>query len=147
MVNGINHIAIAVRSISERGQFYEKVLGARFAGIEEVPSQKVRVGFFLVGPEGQHTRIELLEATSEDSPVARFIAKRGEGLHHIAFAVDDLPARLAELKDKGVRLVDDEPRPGAHRTAIAFLHPQASGGVLTELCEPVLPLSPEEEKK
>jgi len=136
MVLGINHIAIAVRSIDERRGFYEQVLGARFEGIEEVTSQKVRVAFLVVGEAGHEVRLELLEATGPDSPVAAFIQKRGEGLHHLAFAVDDLERRLRELGQQGVRLIDEEPRPGAHGTEIAFLHPQASGGVLTELCQP-----------
>jgi len=134
-VKMVNHIGIAVKSIDEHRPFYEKVLGARYEGIEEVPSQKVRVGFFTVGAEGHEVRVELLEATAPDSPVASFIAKRGEGLHHIAYAVEDLPGRLAELRAAGVRLIDDTPRPGAHHTRIAFLHPKSSGGVLTELCE------------
>lgn len=128
----IDHIGIAVRSIAERRPFYEQALGARFEGIEEVADQKVRVAFFQVG----EVRLELLEATSEDSPVARFIARRGEGLHHIAYAVEELARRLAELEQQGVRLIDKQPRPGAHGTAIAFLHPQSTGGVLTELCQP-----------
>jgi methylmalonyl-CoA/ethylmalonyl-CoA epimerase len=132
MVKSINHIGIAVRSIAERRAFYEQVLGARFEGIEEVADQKVRVAFFQVG----EVRIELLEATAPDSPVATFIAKRGEGVHHLAFGVEDLPARLAELRAGGIKLIDETPRRGAHGTEIAFLHPQASGGVLTELCQP-----------
>jgi methylmalonyl-CoA/ethylmalonyl-CoA epimerase len=131
MVKSINHIGIAVRSIAERRGFYEQVLGARFEGIEEVADQKVRVAFFQVG----EVRLELLEATAPDSPVAAFIAKRGEGVHHLAFAVDDLPARLAELRTGGIKLIDQSPRRGAHGTEIAFLHPSASGGVLTELCQ------------
>jgi methylmalonyl-CoA/ethylmalonyl-CoA epimerase len=132
----INHIGIAVRSIDAHRAFYETVLGARFAGIEEVPSQKVKVGFFLVGPEGNEVRIELLEPTSADSPIAGFLEKRGEGVHHLAYTVDDLPARLAALREHGYRLVDEVPREGAHQTKIAFLHPKSSHGVLTELCEP-----------
>jgi methylmalonyl-CoA/ethylmalonyl-CoA epimerase len=132
----INHIGIAVRSIAKHRRFYETVLGARFDGIEKVASQKVKVGFFLVGAPGHEVRIELLEATAPDSPIATFIEKRGEGIHHLAYTVDDLPARLAVLSRHGVRLIDEEPRPGAHHTRIAFLHPKSTGGVLTELCEP-----------
>lgn len=131
-VQAVNHIGIAVRSIADSRTFYEKVLGARYEGKETVPGQKVRVAFFTVGP----VRIELLEPTEAASPVAAFIEKRGEGIHHIAYSVSDLPARLAELKAAGVRLIDEEPRPGAHDSRIAFLHPKATGGVLTELCEP-----------
>ena len=132
----LNHIGIAVRSIEEHRPFYQSVLGARFEGIEEVPSQKVKVGFFLLGPPGHEVRLELLEPTSPDSPVAVFLEKRGEGIHHLAYTVDDLQARLAALREHGVRLVDEVPREGAHHTRIAFLHPKSSHGVLTELCEP-----------
>lgn len=134
MINpkGVNHIGIAVKSIDKHRQFYEETLGAEFEGIEEVPSQKVRVGFFKVG----EVRLELLEPTDIESSVARFLNDRGEGLHHIAYTVADLPARLAELKAGGVRLVDETPRVGAHHMQIAFLHPKSSASVLTELCEP-----------
>jgi methylmalonyl-CoA/ethylmalonyl-CoA epimerase len=132
----LNHIGIAVRSIEEHKAFYQSVLGARFEGIEEVPSQKVKVAFFLLGSPGHEVRLELLEPTSSDSPVAGFMEKRGEGIHHLAYTVDDLPARLAALREHGVRLIDEVPREGAHHTRIAFLHPKSSQGVLTELCEP-----------
>src|SRR5690606_33658068 len=128
----INHIGIAVRSIEAQRPFYEQTLGARFEGIEDVPDQKVRVAFFSVGPEGHAVRLELLEPTSPDSTVAQFIEKRGEGLHHVAYTVDDIEARLDALRRGGVRLIDETPRPGAHHTRIAFLHPKSSGGVLTE---------------
>lgn len=133
----INHIGIAVRSIDAQRPFYEQTLGARFEGIEDVPDQKVRVAFFSVGPEGHAVRLELLEPTSPDSTVAQFIEKRGEGLHHVAYTVDDIEARLDALRRGGVRLIDETPRPGAHHTRIAFLHPKSSGGVLTELCQPL----------
>lgn len=132
----VNHIGIAVRSIEAHRPFYEDILGARFEGTEEVPDQQVRVAFFAVGPEGHEVRLELLEPTSEASPVAKFLEKRGEGMHHVAYTVEGIEGRLADLKAAGVRLIDEAPRPGAHRTRIAFLHPRASGGVLTELCEP-----------
>ncbi len=132
MVKRVNHIGIAVRSIAERRAFYEQVLGARFEGIEEVPDQKVRVAFFLVG----EVRIELIEPAAPDSLLAAYLQKRGEGLHHIAFTVEDLPQRLAELRARGIKLIDEAPRTGAHGMRIAFIHPQVSGGVLTELCEP-----------
>ncbi|MGD8453470.1 MAG: methylmalonyl-CoA epimerase [Phycisphaerae bacterium] len=131
-VEGVSHVGIAVHSITEARSFYEKVLGAHYEGEETVPGQKVRVAFFTVGP----VRLELLEPTEATSPVAAFLEKRGEGVHHIAYSVSDLSARLAELKAAGVRLIDEEPRPGAHESRIAFLHPKATGGVLTELCEP-----------
>lgn len=132
----INHIGIAVRSIEAHRDFYASTLGARFEGIEEVPDQQVRVAFFLVGPPGHAVRLELLEPTSAESPIARHLDRRGEGLHHVAYTVDDLPARLAALRAGGVALVDEVPRAGAHGMAIAFLHPKATGGVLTELCAP-----------
>ena len=132
----INHIGIAVRSIANQREFYEQVLGARYDGVEEVPSQKVRVAFFLVGPPGAEVRLELLEPTSPDSPVAGFLEKRGEGIHHLAYTVDGIDAILTKLKDSGLRLIDEQARVGAHHSRIAFLHPKTSGGVLTELCEP-----------
>ena len=132
----IDHIGIAVRSIANQREFYEQVLGARYDGVEEVPSQKVRVAFFLVGPPGAEVRLELLEPTSPDSPVAGFLEKRGEGIHHLAYTVDGIDAILKKLKDSGLRLIDEQARVGAHHSRIAFLHPRASGGVLTEICEP-----------
>lgn len=134
MINAkaVNHIGIAVHSIAERRDFYETILGADFESIEEVPSQKVRVGFFKVGD----VRLELLEPTDPSSSVAAFLEKRGEGLHHVAYTVDDIEKRLSELKLGRVRLIDEVPRPGAHGMQIAFVHPKDSGGVLTELCEP-----------
>ena len=131
-VKAINHIGIAVRSIEAQRSFYEGTLGAVFEGLEDVPDQKVRVGFFRIGD----VRLELLEPTDPSSPVAAFLDKRGEGLHHVALTVDSLEARIAELKKSGVRMIDDVPRPGAHHMRIAFLHPKSTFGVLTELCEP-----------
>jgi methylmalonyl-CoA/ethylmalonyl-CoA epimerase len=132
-VKAINHIGIAVRSLDAHRTFYEGTLGAVFEGVEDVPDQKVRVGFFRIG----EIRLELLEPTDSTSTIASFLEKRGEGLHHVAFTVDSIEARIAELKQSGVRMIDDTPRPGAHHMRIAFLHPKSSGGVLTELCEPV----------
>lgn len=134
--NAINHIGIAVRSIDAHRDYYENVLGARFAGIEDVTDQNIRVAFFEVGPPGHAVKLELLEPTSEDSTIAKFIEKRGEGMHHIAYTVDDIEGRLADLKEGNIQLVDEKPRMGAHNTQIAFLHPRSTGGVLTELCEP-----------
>ncbi len=131
-VRAVNHIGIAVRSIEAQKPFYEGALGAVFEGVEEVPDQKVRVGFFRVND----VRLELLEPTDPTSTVAAFLEKRGEGLHHIAFTVENLEARIAELKQSGLRMIDDAPRSGAHHMRIAFLHPKSSSGVLTELCEP-----------
>ena len=131
MTKKINHIGVAVRSIEESLPLYRDVLGMTFEGDEVVVEQKVRVAFLAIG----ESKIELLEPTSDDSPVAKFIEKNGEGTHHIAYEVDDLAATLVELKAKGVRLIDETPRTGAHGTQIAFLHPKATKGVLTELCQ------------
>ncbi len=131
-VQSVNHIGIAVRSIAAQRPCYEGALGAVFEGEEVVPDQKVRVGFFRVGD----VRLELLEPTDPTSTVAAFLEKRGEGLHHIAFGVDKIEDRIAELKQAGLRMIDDTPRPGAHHMRIAFLHPKSTFGVLTELCEP-----------
>ncbi len=128
----VNHIGIAVSSIDAQREYYENVLGAEFDGIEEVAEQKVRVGFFRVGD----VKLELLEPTSPDSTVAKFIEKKGEGLHHVAFTVEGIQERLNELKTNGVRLIDETPRKGAHHMNIAFLHPKSTHGILTELCEP-----------
>ncbi|MCB5265500.1 MAG: methylmalonyl-CoA epimerase [Candidatus Cloacimonetes bacterium] len=130
MVKKISHIGIAVKNLEEGIAFYEK-LGLKLEAIEEVPSQMVRVAFLPCGD----TRIELLQPTSEDSPVAKFIEKKGEGIQHLAFAVDDLPQALKDIEAEGVRLIDKEPRPGAHQADIAFLHPKSTNGVLIELCK------------
>ncbi|MDT8422222.1 MAG: methylmalonyl-CoA epimerase [Desulfuromonadales bacterium] len=132
MTKKISHLGIAVESIEAAAPYYRDILGMAFEGTEVVAEQKVRVAFFVVG----ESRIELLEPTDENSPVARFLAKNGSGIHHVAYEVADLAAELARLKAAGVRLVDEVPRLGAHGARIAFLHPQASGGVLTELCQP-----------
>ena len=131
-VKALNHVGIAVRSIDAQRAFYEGTLGAEFEGMEEVPDQKVRVGFFRVND----VRLELLEPTDPSSTVQSFLDKRGEGLHHLAFTVASIQDRIDELKASGVRMIDDTPRPGAHHMQIAFLHPKSSCGVLTELCEP-----------
>lgn len=128
----INHIGIAVKSIAEHHSYYQDVLGAVFEGEEVVTDQKVKVAFYRVG----EVRLELLEPTDPTSTVAGFIEKRGEGIHHVAYSVDGLPERLAQLKAGGVRLIDEKPRPGAHHMQIAFLHPKSTCGILTELCEP-----------
>ena len=132
-VKAINHIGIAVRSIEAHRPFYEGTLGATYEGIEEVADQKVKVGFFRVGD----VRLELLEPSDPSSTIASFLDKKGEGLHHVAYTVDDIESRIAELKQGGIRLIDETPRPGAHHTRIAFLHPKSSCSILTELCEPI----------
>lgn len=127
----IEHIGIAVNSIAEAIPFYEKVLGLKCYNIEEVADQKVKTAFFMIG----QTKIELLESTDPEGPVGRFIEKRGEGIHHIAFAVDGIEDRLREAEQAGIRLIDTTPRAGAEGMTIAFLHPKSTFGVLTELCE------------
>jgi methylmalonyl-CoA epimerase len=130
MIKHISHIGIAVSDLEKGIALYEK-LGLKLESIEEVPSQKVKVAFFPCGD----TRIELLAPTAEDSPVAKYIEKKGEGVQHIAFAVDDLPAELAAKETDGIQLIDKEPRPGAHGADIAFLHPKSTLGVLIEFCK------------
>ena len=127
----IEHLGIVVPSIAEALPYYEGVLGMTCYAIEEVADQKVKTAFFKVG----QTKIELLEPTSEDSTIAKFIEKRGEGIHHLAFATDGVANALAEVEAKGVRLIDKAPRKGAEGLNIAFLHPKSTLGVLTELCE------------
>jgi methylmalonyl-CoA/ethylmalonyl-CoA epimerase len=127
----IEHIGIAVKSIKEQLPYYEGILGLKCYNIETVEDQKVKTAFFMIG----QTKIELLEPTSEESTVAKFIEKRGEGIHHIAFATKNLSESLQEIEAKGVRLIDTQPRAGAEGLNIAFLHPKSTGSVLTELCE------------
>ena len=127
----IEHIGIAVSNLEESIKFYEDVLGFKCYAIEEVKDQKVRTAFFMVG----QTKIELLESTDPEGPIGKFIEKRGEGVHHIAYAVEGLEDALVHMESKGVRLIDQQPRKGAEGLHIAFLHPKSTGGVLTELCE------------
>ncbi len=126
----IEHIGIAVSNLESSIHFYEEVLGLKCYKTEEVADQKVRTAFFMAG----ETKIELLESTDPEGPVAKFIEKRGEGLHHIAYSVDDLSGSLREAELKGVKLIDQAPREGADGLRIAFLHPKSTSGVLTELC-------------
>ncbi len=130
-VEKIDHIGIAVDSIKNWRDYYEKVLGLEYTGSEEVAEQKVRVAFFKIG----ESRIELLEPTTDDSAIAKFLETRGSGIHHIAIRVNDINVALARHREAGARLVDNEPRTGAHNMLIAFIHPKSSGGVLLELCE------------
>jgi len=130
-ISHIEHIGIAVKSLEAAIPYYEETLGLKCYATEEVAEQKVRTAFFKVG----QTKIELLEATSDDSPIAAFIEKKGEGIHHIAFSVDKVGAALTEMGEKEVRLIDKTPRNGAEGLLIGFLHPKSTGGVLTELCE------------
>ncbi|MCB9554840.1 MAG: methylmalonyl-CoA epimerase [Deltaproteobacteria bacterium] len=129
-INKIAHIAIAVRDLETQVAFYRDVLGLELAGREVVADQQVKVAMFRVGS----SMIELLEPTSEQSPIAKYLERRGEGIHHIAYDVDDVAAVLRELADKQVRLIDDAPRDGAHGAKIAFVHPRSTFGVLSEFC-------------
>jgi len=132
LVTGIDHIGIAVKQLDEVMRLYRDVLGLRLEGIHVVQEQKVRIAFFSTGGE---TRIELLEPTDAESPVAKFIESRGEGVHHIALKVKNIEAVLEELKAKSLRLVDEKPRIGADGAKIAFIHPKSTRNVLYELCE------------
>jgi methylmalonyl-CoA/ethylmalonyl-CoA epimerase len=131
MLTKINHIGIAVASLDATLPFYRDNLSMDVAGIEEVAEQKVRVALLQVG----ESKIELLEPTSPESPVAKFLEKNGPGIHHIAYEVEDLEAAIAKLTEDGMRMIDALPRNGAHGTRIAFVHPKSSNGVLTELCQ------------
>jgi methylmalonyl-CoA/ethylmalonyl-CoA epimerase len=130
-VKHIDHIGIAVKSIEEGKRFFTDILGLRFEKEETVEEQKVKTGFFPI----TDSELELLESTAPDGPVAKFIEARGEGVQHIAFRVEDIDDALKELKEKGVRLIDQEPRKGAGGARIAFIHPKETHGVLVELCE------------
>lgn len=130
-VRKVSHIGIAVEQLAAQVPFYRDQLGLQLIGEEEVVDQGVRVAIFQVGD----TRIELLEPTRPDSPIARFLERRGPGLHHLAYGVDEVGGVLARLKQQGCRLIDEQPRAGAHGAQIAFIHPQATGGVLSELCQ------------
>jgi methylmalonyl-CoA epimerase len=132
MIKGVDHVGIAVKSIDEAKKFWVDTLGLKLSHIEEVPEQKVRVAILKAG----ETTIELLEPTSPDSPIQRFIEKRGEGLHHLTLETDKLAERLQELKVANVALINEQPRIGAGGASIAFLHPKSAHGVLVELCEP-----------
>lgn len=127
----IEHIGIAVKSLEESIKYYENILGLKCYAIEEVKDQKVRTAFFMVG----QTKIELLESTDPEGPIGKFIEKKGEGIHHLAFAVENLEGALTEVEGQGVQLIDKTPRKGAEGLHIGFLHPKSTYGVLTELCE------------
>ena len=127
----IEHLGIAVKSLDTAIPFWEKLLGTKCYNIEEVPAQKVRTAFLKIG----QTKIELLESTAEDGPIAKFIEKKGEGIQHVAFAVEGLENTLAECEAEGIQLIDKAPRGGAEGLSIAFLHPKSTGSELGELCE------------
>ncbi len=130
MIKQIDHLGIAVRNLDASIEYYEKALGLHCHGREEVESQKVKTAFFEAGD----VHIELLEPTSEDSPIAKFLEKNGEGIHHIAFAVEDINDQLKQAKESGVRVIHEVPFEGAANKLVAFLHPKSTGGVLTEFC-------------
>ncbi len=130
-IDKLDHIGIAVESIEEGLKYYRDVLGMEYLSEEEVTEQNVRVAFLKLG----ESRIELLEPTSSDSPIAKFLEKRGVGIHHIAILVDDIEAALSNHRKAGARLIDETPRVGAHNMLIAFVHPKSTGGVLLELCQ------------
>ena len=129
-ISHIEHIGIAVQSLEEAIPYYEKTLGMKCYAIEEVADQKVKTAFFMVG----QTKIELLESTDPAGPIGKFLEKKGQGVHHIAFAVDDINSALKELDEKGVQLIDKTARKGAEGLNIGFLHPKSTMGVLTEIC-------------
>lgn len=129
-MNKVENIGIAVKSLKDSEIIFQDILGTESYKMESVTSENVNTLFFQLG----ETKIELLEATSEDSPIAKFIEKKGEGLHHIAFHVDDIQEKIEELKEKGYRMIHDVPKAGADDKIIAFMHPKSSNGVLVELC-------------
>lgn len=131
MVKKVDHIGIAVSNLEDALKFYEEVLGMSLQGTEIVEEQKVKVAFLPIGD----TEIELLESTDKEGPIAKFIEKKGEGIQHIAYRVEDIEKELEEMKKKGIRLIDEKPRYGAGGAKIAFLHPQSTNGVLVELCQ------------
>jgi len=127
----IDHLGIAVKAVADAAKMYEQVLGLKVSSMDQVDDQGVRVAMLDIG----ESRFELLEATRPDSPIGKFVAKRGEGLHHVAVQVEDIEAALAQLKAAGIRLIDETPRKGAHNTRVAFIHPAGTHGVLLELVE------------
>ncbi|HEY3130662.1 MAG TPA: methylmalonyl-CoA epimerase [Acidobacteriota bacterium] len=142
MIKKIDHLALAIRSIEASRKFFNSVLGLELEAIENVEDQGVKVGMLKVGD----AYIELLEATSPESPVARFIEKRGEGFHHLTLEVDDIDAELGRLRTMGVKLIDERARLGARGSRIAFIHPQSTGGILIELCQQPMRVSREDGK-
>jgi len=130
-IQQIDHIGVAVKGIDEAGRFYADILGLKIADMETVADQRVNVAFIPIA----NSEVELLESTDPDGPVAKYIQARGEGIQHVAFRVENIEEALAELKEKGVRLIDQEPRKGAGGARIAFIHPRETNGVLVELCQ------------
>lgn len=131
MLKKINHVAIAVNNIEEAAGFYQDILGLNFSGTEVVKDQKTKVAFFSIG----ESNIELVQPAEKDSPLVKFLETKGQGIHHVCFEVDDIESEVKALLDKGAKLIDQKPRPGAHNTKVSFIHPKSSNGVLIELCE------------
>jgi methylmalonyl-CoA/ethylmalonyl-CoA epimerase len=131
MLKKINHIAIAVNNLEEAAKFYQDVMGLTLSGVEVVTAQKTKVGFFKIG----ESNIELVQPAEPDSPLVKFLETKGQGIHHICFEVEDIESEVKSYLEKGATLIDQKPRPGAHNTEVAFVHPKSSGGVLIELCE------------
>ena len=131
MLKKIHHIALAVDNLAESAKFYQNCLGLELTGIETVSAQKTTVGFFQIGASS----IELVQPAEPDSPIQKFLAAKGQGIHHICFEVDDIDAEVKDLLEKGATLIDRAPRPGAHNARVAFIHPKSAGGVLIELVE------------
>ena len=131
MVKKLDHIAIAVHNLDEAAKFYQDMLGLELRNVEVVKEQKTKVGFFRAG----ETNIELVEPAADDSPLVKFLETKGPGIHHLCFEVDDIEDEIKTLIEKGALLIDKVPRPGAHQTRVAFLHPKGTGGVLIELSQ------------
>ena len=131
MLKKIHHVAVAVDNLDEAAKFYQNVLGLDLAGVEVVSAQKTKVGFFKIGG----SNIELVQPAEPDSPLDKFLKTKGQGIHHLCFEVDDIEAEIKLLLEKGATMIDHEPRPGAHNSRVAFIHPKSSSGVLIELVE------------
>lgn len=129
----IEHIGIAVKNLNSANELFKKLFGKEHYKVEKVESEKVSTSFFQMG----ETKIELLEATDADSPISKFIEKRGEGIHHLAFAVDDIRKEMQRLKSEGFILLNEEPKAGADNKLVCFLHPKSTGGILVELCQEI----------
>ncbi len=132
MIKKVDHIAVAVRDVEKAAEFYEKVLGLKLDGVEEVKDMHVKVGFIPIG----ETRVELVQPLDPESGLAKFIEKKGEGIHHICYEVEDIDQALATCKARGAKMIDETPRRGAHHSRVGFIHPKSTGGVLTELTQP-----------
>ena len=131
MLKKIHHVAVAVDNLDEAAKFYQNVLGLDLAGVEVVSAQKTKVGFFKIGA----SNIELVQPAEPDSPLDKFLKTKGQGIHHVCFEVDDIEAEIKSLLENGATMIDEKPRPGAHNSRVAFIHPKSSSGVLIELVE------------